>query len=280
MGFESRPVYCVKHVKTDVHVNVSDIECIGPRPPTKRHCHFGDCYNLQQLPGIKEKKGTFIQIKRTKRVKLFVGEKAVLLPNQAVKIKCPVKNFRKSLIFWTKDHRLIPLVGRVRVSSNGALRISRANPKIDTGIFTCSVGLLNANVDVAFHTKREARVEVNTILDTIFHANFNESFINRPQSDGGFKMKNTKYFRINSIENSAYDYSSFTTSNWTHCSAKCGWGTQTRLVKCNQVTDKFIRLLPEEECIVKGLYKPTSTRKCILEQECPLWAVEDWNQVR
>jgi hypothetical protein len=94
-------------------------------------------------------------------------------------------------------------------------------------------------------------------------------------------MKNTKYLHINAIdENSGYDYSSFTTSNWTECSEKCGWGTQTRIVTCNHLTDKFIRLLPEEECLKRGLEKPTSTQKCIIESECPLWAAGEWSEVR
>ncbi|XP_053405507.1 protein madd-4-like isoform X3 [Mercenaria mercenaria] len=276
MGFESRPVFCVKHVKTDLQVNVSDTNCIGPRPQTTRPCHFGDCYKLQHLPEIKERKGTFIQTKRTKRIRLYVGEKAILLPNQSVKIKCPVKNFHKKLIFWTKNHRLIPLVGRVRVSSNGALRITRANPKVDTGIFTCSAGLLHATINVTFQSKREAKLQADEILDTIFHANFNESNF---QADGAFKMKNTKYLHINSIDDrSAYDYSSFTTSNWTECSEKCGWGTQMRIVTCNHVTDKFIRLLPDEECLKRGLKKPTSGRKCIIEPECPFWTAGEWSE--
>lgn len=274
MGHESRPVFCVKHLKVDLQVNVSDTECIGPRPPSTRPCHFGDCYKLQQLPQIKEKKGTFIQTKRTKRISLYVGEKAILLPNQSVKIKCPVRNFRKKLIFWTKDHRLIPLVGRVRVSSNGALRITRANPKTDAGVFTCSAGMLHATVHVTFQTKGEAKVQAKEILDKILHANFNQSNV---QADGAF----TKYFHKNSIENdSVYDYSSFTTSNWTGCSEKCGWGSQTRVVTCNHVTDKFIRLLPEEECLKMGLKKPTSTQKCLIEPECPTWFKGEWSEVR
>lgn len=276
MGQESRAVFCVKYLKVDLQVNVSSTECIGPPPPATRPCHFGDCYKLQQLPQIHEKKGTFIQTKRTKRINLYVGEKAILLPNQSVKIKCPVKNFHKKLIFWTRNHRLIPLVGRVRVSSNGALRITRANPKTDAGIFSCSAGMLHATVQVTFQTKREAKLQANEILENIFHENFNESNI---QADGAFKMKNTKYFHINSKESdSAFDYSSFTTSNWTECSEKCGWGSQTRIVTCNHVTDKFIRLLPEEECLKMGLIKPTSTKKCIIEPECPTWVAGEWSE--
>ncbi|XP_060579730.1 ADAMTS-like protein 1 isoform X1 [Ruditapes philippinarum] len=275
-GFESRPVFCVKHLKTNLQVNVSDSECIGPRPTNTRPCYFGDCYKLQQLPEIKERKGVFIQTKRSKRIRLYVGEKAILLPNQSVKIKCPVRNFHKKLIFWTKDHRLIPLVGRVRVSSNGALRITRANPKVDTGVFTCSAGLLHATVKVSFQSKREAKQQADTILNSIFQANFNGSNF---QADGTSKMKNTKYLHINAIdENSGYDYSSFTTSNWTECSEKCGWGTQTRIVTCNHLTDKFIRLLPEEECLKRGLEKPTSTQKCIIESECPSWTAGEWSE--
>lgn len=281
MGIETRPVYCVKHVKHDAKVNVSNSECIGSRPSSTRNCHYGDCYKLQQLPEIEERKGTFIQIKRTKRIKIYVGENAVILPNQSVKIKCPVKNFHRKLIFWMKDRRLIPMVGRIRVSSNGALRITRANPDTDAGVFTCSVGMLQSHVNVTFQTKKQARIKADKILDEIFHENFNESFINRPQQDGGFKMKNTEFFRINSIlDNNGFDYISFTTSNWTRCSEQCGWGTQSRVVTCNHVTDKFIRLVPEDECLKSGMMKPVAQRKCLIQSECPHWEAEDWPEVR
>ena len=280
LGTESRSVYCVKLLQTGLHINVSESECLGPRPSDTRQCHYGECFRLHQLPQIQEQKGTFIQVKRSKRIKLFVGEKATLLPNQAVKIKCPVKNFQKKLIFWTKNHRLIPLVGRVRVSSNGALRITRANPKTDAGIYTCSANTLHANIEVTFQSKKEAKQKAAEILDSIFVENFNESFINRPQSDSTFKMKNTKFFQVNSLEDgNGYDYSSFTTTTWSTCSAKCGWGTQTRLVTCNHVTDRFIRLLPEDACIKKGLSRPESSRKCSIELNCPKWFIANWTDV-
>ncbi|XP_052793374.1 ADAMTS-like protein 1 isoform X3 [Mya arenaria] len=279
LGVEGRSVFCVKLVKADLQVNVSDAECFGPRPPSTRQCFYGECYELQQLPRIQEQKGTFIQIKRSKRIRLFVGEDATLLPNQAVKIKCPVKNFQKKLIFWTKNHRLIPLVGRVRVSSNGALRITRASPTTDSGTYTCSAGTLHANIHVAFQSKKEAKQKAAEILDSIFVENFNESFINRPQSDSNFKMKNTKFFHVNSVEGSSeYDYSSFTFTKWSECSAKCGLGTQTRIVTCNHVTDKYIRLPSDEECLKKGLSKPLSVQKCVIEAECPKWLLSDWTE--
>ncbi|XP_052283601.1 ADAMTS-like protein 1 isoform X4 [Dreissena polymorpha] len=279
LGVEQRSVFCFKVFKDGLHVNVSDVECLGLRPPTLRQCHFGECYQLQQLPLIQEQKGTFIQIKRTKRIQLFVGETAILLPNQAVKIQCPVKNFQRRLIFWTKNRRLIPLVGRVRVSSNGALRITRANPQTDAGIYTCSAGTLHGQITVTFQSKAEANAQAKEILNNILIENFNESFINRPQSDSTFKMRNTEFFKVNSInEDSGYDYSSFTMTNWSECSAKCGWGTQTRVVTCNHVTDKFIRLLPEEECLKMGLSRPTSSRKCVIEEECPSWVVTGWSE--
>lgn len=291
-GTESRSVYCVKLIQSGLQVNVSDVQCLGPKPPGTRQCHFGECYKLQQLPQIKEHKGTFIQVKRTKKIRLLVGETAVILPNQSVKIKCPVKNFNRKLIFWSKDYRLIPRLGRVRTSSNGALKITRANPKLDAGKYTCSANMLHSTVTVSFHSKRDAKEKEAEILDTIFSENFNyssqfnetlnDSAINRPQSDrasGIFKMKNTKYFHVNDIKdsNAVYDYSSFTTSQWSECSQKCGSGTQTRKVTCNHVTDKYIRLLPEEECERKGLSKPPTSRKCVME--CANWVASEWSEV-
>ena len=261
-------------------VNVSVSECIGPRPSASRRCHLGECYKLPDLPKIKTSPGKYIQIKRMKRVNIIVGETAILLPNQSVKIKCPVKNFHRKLIFWTKDQRLIPLVGRVRVSSVGALRISRANPEVDKGTFTCTAGTLHATVNITFQSKRAARQEASDILNTIFRENFNESFIDRPQADGILKKMNSKYFSDNSLEtNHNYDYTAFTTTNWTKCSAKCGKGVQTRIVTCNHVTDRFIRLLPESACIKRGLVRPSAIQTCGQNMVCPSWITGNWTMV-
>ena len=284
-------MFCVKLIKSGLQVNVSDVECFGPKPHSTRQCHFGECYKLQQLPQMIEHKGTLIQIKRTKRIQLLVGETAMLLANQAVKIRCPVKNFHKKLIFWSKNHRIIPMVGRVRVSSKGALRISRANPSEDTGVYTCVAGTLQATVHVSFHSKKDARKEKDRILDTIFSEHFNvsskfnetlnDSSINRPQSDTGtVKVTNTNLFPMNSVKDGGeYDYSSFTTTPWSECSDQCELGTQTRRTTCNHVTNTYIRLLPEEECEKKGLSRPVTSRKCMIEPECAIWVTSNWTKV-
>ena len=232
------------------------------------------------LPEIKSSPGKYIQIKRMKRVNIFVGESAILLPNQSVKIKCPVKNFHRKLIFWTKDQRLIPLVGRIRVSSNGALRISRANPTIDKGTFTCTAGMLHAKANITFQSKRAAKKEASDILNTIFRENFNKSFIDRPQADGVLKKMDKKYFSDNSLQtNHNYDYTAFTTTDWTTCSVTCGKGVQSRVVTCNHVTDRFIRLLPESACVKKGLVRPPAVQGCGHNTVCPSWQTGNWTLV-
>lgn len=279
-GQESREIYCVKTIRSGLTVNVSNAECIGPRPSSTRMCHLGECYKLTDLPEIKSSPGKYIQIKRMKRVKIYVGETAILLPNQSVKIKCPVKNYHRKLIFWTKDQRLIPLVGRIRVSSNGALRITRANPTVDSGTFTCIAGILHKDVNITFQSKRAAKKEASDILNTIFRENFNKSFIDRPQADGVLKKMDRKYFSDNSLHtNHNYDYTAFTTTNWTACSVTCGKGVQTRVVTCNHVTDRFIRLLPETACEKKGLVRPEAIQGCGEDTVCPSWHTGNWTVV-
>ena len=279
-GQETRETFCVKTVKTGVTVNVSNSECIGPRPSSSRMCHLGECYKLMDLPEIKSSPGKYIQIKRMKRVNIYVGESAILLPNQSVKIKCPVKNFHRKLIFWSKDQILIPLVGRIRVSSNGALRIARANPTVDEGTFTCTAGMLHGTVNITFQSKRAAKKEASDILNTIFRENFNKSFIDRPQADGVLKKMDKKYFSDNSLQtNHNYDYTALTTSDWSTCSVTCGKGTQSRVVTCNHVTDRFIRLLPEAACVKKGLVGPADVQGCGHHSVCPSWKAGNWTQV-
>ncbi|KAK3601038.1 hypothetical protein CHS0354_029262 [Potamilus streckersoni] len=281
LGTQVRSVYCVKMLSSGQQINISELDCFETRSTSSRTCDLGDCLQDKfHLPSIKVENDTFIQYKRTKKVLLNVGEKAILLPNQSVKIRCPVKNYHRKLIFWTKDNRLIPIVGRIRVSPQGVLKITRSRPHDDKGIYTCIAGFLQASIRIDFQSKKEAKNRVDEIVDNLSDS-VNHNFINRPQND---EMSNTNCGDNSTTStakkksNSVINYADYTTSEWSMCSTTCGSGVQTRNVTCSEITDRYIRILPESRCEERCIDKPASLKKCIVKQECPRWEAENWSE--
>lgn len=262
-----------------INVNVSDSECLGPKPPYSRPCSQPPCFQMILFaPNIRKDNGTFIQLKKSKTIHLTVGVKAMLLPRQAVKIRCPVENFSKSLIFWTKNNRLIStsIYNRIYVTSKGALKIKRTDPSMDKGVYTCMAGTESGSVDIDFLSKSSARQKARKIRKTILNKSKNE-ILNKPQSDtipgSGTQTvvapANNKKHSINT--------GIFITTNWSKCSRTCGVGFQTRKVTCNIVADKFIKIVPDIHCREK---KPEHHRICSNNPQCPVWQSGNWSEVR
>ncbi|KAL5005437.1 hypothetical protein ScPMuIL_018893 [Solemya velum] len=277
LGIEMRPVFCEKTSISGFKINVSGTECISSKPAAYRQCQIGECYaNLADMPSIKMENSTFIQIKRLKKVILNIGEKAILLAGQSVKIKCPVKNFNRRLLFWTKNRRLIPVLGRVRMTLSGVLIIKNADPVEDAGTYTCIAETLSAHVEVVFHSKKEAKKQASDIIRHIYSED-EENLINKPQAD---KLPEDTLFvkppPYNSIVNRYSNRMTFTAGSWSPCSRTCGYGIQRRDATCNYVTKKYIKILPEKECLERLAVKPQTIRKCSISKDCPKWITGGW----
>lgn len=241
-------------------------------------------------PRIKEENDTFIQIKRTKRVNLKVGEKAILLARQPIKVVCPVENFDKKLIFWTRNRRLVPVVNpnrpssrkvRVIVSRTGALRIRRTDPNLDKGEFTCIAGMQSASVYLDFATKRNAVKASRDIIKNMVTEKGHEPSIDQPQADnvpGSRVLANSKY-SINQIINNDDKKYVFTTSDWSTCSKTCGIGVQTRDISCVEASVSFIKVLSKEKCLGEGHIRPVNVKQCFIQSHCPGWDVGAWQEV-
>ncbi|XP_070173375.1 protein madd-4-like [Littorina saxatilis] len=273
IGTQTRRVYCVKEPVRGHRVTVSDTECFGPRPATSRQCSVRDCpEDIFAPPVIKAENYTFIQLRRAKKVKLNVGGKVILLPGQSITIRCPVKNYHRRLIFWSKRFKLIPMVGRVRATFNGNLKIRKANPVADTATYTCMAGAQSADVRVEFLSRKDALEKIKDVNHYLKDDPSRSAIVLKPGEpryqdgvfqDGGYNV--TKKFV-------------FMADDWSPCSVTCGSGHQKRRVTCTRVTRKYVKILPERECKKLGLEKPEDMRKCSPQGDCPQWKTTHWSK--
>ncbi|XP_076980461.1 ADAMTS-like protein 3 [Tamandua tetradactyla] len=119
-----------------------------PGPPVVRSCRTTRCRKVkpeaeagrgQRGPQVLSVQRVYIQTREGQRVSLTVGARAYLLPNTSVVIKCPVRRFQKSGIWWEKDGRRVHSSRRVAVTRAGSLRI-RGLAAPDVGVYRCVAG--------------------------------------------------------------------------------------------------------------------------------------------
>ncbi|CAC5409484.1 unnamed protein product [Mytilus coruscus] len=277
VGVQGRPVYCMKTFVRGIKVNVSDSECFGLKPQNSRPCSQPPCFKMLSFsPHIKQDNSTFIQLKKSKTIRLKIGVKAILLSRQSVKIECPVDNFDTSLIFWTKNNRLIStsIFNRVYVTSKGALKIKRTDVSQDTGIYTCIAGMESGNVVIEFQSKKIARQEAKKIKKIMSNKSNNE-ILNIPQSDIIPGRGPQNIIALPSETKHSKDSAVYITSDWSKCSRTCGYGFQTRKVTCNIVTDKYIKIVADKQCHEEI---PENHRVCTDNPYCPVWRDGEWSE--
>ncbi|ESP05262.1 hypothetical protein LOTGIDRAFT_152088 [Lottia gigantea] len=274
VGIQNRRAFCVKSPIVGRQVTVSDTECMGPKPITSRECHLGKCFGTEEPPPIiKSENYTYVQFRRSKRVRLIVGGKVVLLPGQSTVIKCPVKHFQRKLIFWSKGYKLIPMMaGRIHTTFSGNLKLRKTKPEIDAGVYTCSAGLQSASVTIVFQSKRDAFKKAREMKKILREANKKSNLV-LPINDeaaGGQAAQDPRYNATKQLI--------FTSGSWSPCSQTCGSGQQTREVKCTRITHKYMKMLSDRECKRWGLTKPISIQKCLVREDCPSWEIGEWSK--
>lgn len=284
IGQEARPVFCVKIPRQGSKVNVSSVECRGPKPEASRPCSRPECYrSFSRVPSITRHNDTFLQIKRTKRIQLRVGETAILLAGQPVKMICPVKNFDKKLLFWTRNNRLIPIsrTERVFVSRNGALKIKRTDPILDTGEFTCIAGMESATIQLKFSSKKKAMIKGRKLMKSVMKgSNSISSSLDKPQSDKIPAPRGPnadKQAMMNAMLNSIGGDFVYTTSDWGACSRTCEMGIRHRQVTCVKPTSVYIKVVDKAAC--SGRRRPADVQSCVVHKHCPNWAAGEWQEV-
>lgn len=248
-----------------------------------RSCSKMPCLsNLLFMPAIETDNSTFIQYKRVKRIYLNVGEKATLLRRQPVKISCPVKNFNKQLLMWSRNNRFISMARteRVYVSQNGALKIKRTDPDLDAGIYTCIAGSERADVVLNFQSKRTAMRKIKNMMAHMQTRDKLDYLINKPQNEQAPGQTGP----LNLIQevtpfNRKSAQAMFMTGDWSTCSRTCGPGTQTRKVTCSVLSNSYVKIVADKECTNRGVRKPDSYRRCSLQPDCPRWTTGEWSEV-
>ncbi|KAK6179994.1 hypothetical protein SNE40_012222 [Patella caerulea] len=275
VGLQTRRAYCIKSPIQGRQVTVSDTECMGPKPMTSRECHTGNCFDVETPPPvIKSENYTYVQFRRSKRLKLIIGGEVVLLPGQSVIIKCPVKNYQRKLIFWSKGYKLIPMAGRVQTTFSGNLRIRKTEPAIDTGSYTCIAGMQSADIEIKFQSKRDAIKQAREMQQLLTEANSNAN-LNLPLKDeasGPGVIRDPHYNATKQLV--------FTPGRWSACSKTCGSGHQTRKAKCTRITFKYMKMLDDRECLKRGLVKPVEIQKCLIQEDCPNWEIGKWSRCK
>ncbi|XP_067666454.1 protein madd-4-like isoform X1 [Haliotis asinina] len=278
-GIQTRRAYCIKAPFRGHKVMVADTECLGPRPMTTRECQMSECFpGASTSPVIKSENYTFIQFKRSKRVKVTVGGRLVLLPGQSVTVRCPVKNYHRRLLFWSKGFKLIPMAGRVRTTFMGNLKIKKANPSTDSGTYTCMAGLESADIIIEFQTKSAAQKKAKAMKKYLGEKTKLQNLVLKPESDIVSAARITDNGLVSDPQLNISKKLVFTTGEWSPCSVTCGSGNQRRDVMCARVTYKYVKVLPDRECIKWGSAKPETVRKCSLQADCPLWKTAKWSK--
>jgi hypothetical protein len=98
-----------------------------------------------------------------RKLTLNVGGVANLYSGTSIKVKCPVRNFARHRIVWTKDGEKVKSSEHIKVSSNGALRIFHAK-EADAGLYECFAnGAPQGNVTLRFKPRGASKATSNTV---------------------------------------------------------------------------------------------------------------------
>ncbi|KAE9546342.1 hypothetical protein FO519_010446, partial [Halicephalobus sp. NKZ332] len=168
-GEQRRQIFCEKRTAGgELRIFDPPDECSElEKPPTVQLCNLGSCegsrfgYDVAPPgPPVRPYSDDSNRIDANfdqshpshRKLTLNVGGMANLYEGTSIKVKCPVKNFDRSQITWTKDGRSIENNAHMRVSSNGALRIFHARME-DAGVYACFGNGAKGNVTLRFKNR-------------------------------------------------------------------------------------------------------------------------------
>ncbi|XP_022257706.1 uncharacterized protein LOC106472631 isoform X3 [Limulus polyphemus] len=145
-GLKTRKIKCEKELAFGRIVSQPPSMCPKKRPRTEKYCNIRKCnIDTGKVPYIKTSDQNYVQKNPIKKLKLKVGGHAVLFENTIIKIRCPARNFNKSLIIWYKDKHKIEESKKFKISRRGALRIRHLTPE-DNGKYSCVAAPAKANI--------------------------------------------------------------------------------------------------------------------------------------
>ncbi|XP_022258891.1 ADAMTS-like protein 1 isoform X2 [Limulus polyphemus] len=145
-GIKTRKVKCEKELAFGRIVSQPTSMCPKKRPRSEKPCKVKPCgSDTGKTPYIKTSDQNYVQKNPTKKLKLSIGGHAVLFEDTSVKIRCPTRNFNKSLIVWYKDKIRIEKSRKFKISRRGSLRIRHLTSD-DNGKYSCAAGPAKANI--------------------------------------------------------------------------------------------------------------------------------------
>ncbi|KAM3715832.1 Deoxyhypusine hydroxylase, partial [Dirofilaria immitis] len=269
------------------------------KPPTVQLCDLGMCNSLSDSifrksdnDKITTSMSTFTQQNgaHSRKLTLNIGGSAKLFVGTSLKVKCPVRNYAKNKIIWTKNGKKITNSAHIKVSSNGALRIFHARME-DAGVYACIANGIQGNVTLSFKPREEKDENGN---DSRSMLNQNMPY-NDVENDPiavdqqllqkvRQSLKNNEDFRmlerladVTEPGNIKIDYAA---GEWSKCSHyECGKSgrAQVRQLKCRISYQGSIGYLDDDVCESFGVMRPPSSRSC-LPSYCPRWQTSSWSE--
>ncbi|VDK88751.1 unnamed protein product [Litomosoides sigmodontis] len=270
------------------------------KPPTVQLCDLGAC-NSSISDSIFRKSGNNVissststltqkHAGRNRKLTINLGGSAKLFVGTSLKVKCPVRNYAKNKIIWTKNGKKITNNAHIKVSSNGALRIFHARME-DAGLYACIANGIQGNVTLSFKS-RESKDE----NENDSRAMLNQSMFERKmENDPAFvdqqlmqkvrqSLKNNNDMRmlekladVTEPGNIMIDYA---TGEWSKCAHhECGkvGRVQVRQLKCRISYHGAIGYLDDDVCESFGVMRPLTSRSC-LPLYCPHWQTSQWSE--
>uniref|UniRef100_A0A0N4ZKU1 Ig-like domain-containing protein n=1 Tax=Parastrongyloides trichosuri TaxID=131310 RepID=A0A0N4ZKU1_PARTI len=269
--------------------------CDGiPKPPTVQLCNYGPCNNnnikynddntIFPQQSVQKSAGPSYDATEDhhKKLTLNVGGYANLYEGTSLKIKCPVKNFDKSLIIWRKNGKKIQNTSHIKVSTNGALRIFHAKMS-DAGVYSCLANNgIQGNVTLSFkHRNYNDRSHNNRKHNGNNHIDdADRQLLQLVKSNVKKVGDNVFYEKIINLKEPGRIKADFIIGNWSDCSLmECNIGeegTQVRAVKCQLSYKELTTYVDDIVCEQFGVIKVPSSRSC-KPDECPFWDTEEWS---
>ncbi|XP_054005175.1 protein madd-4 isoform X1 [Hylaeus anthracinus] len=187
-GVKRRKVVCEQIMAQGHKQNREEHQCPPEKPASEKLCNTKSCHNMDAgpLPIISSQNTTYNQTDPAGEVNLKIGGVAkVFQGTLSVKIRCPVREFDKSQIKWTKDNKELRRSRKYKISRKGALKINRIT-EADSGVYACIAGSSHAETQliVKFRSKEQLSSEEYLRLSNSVHLQRNANLDSAPANSG------------------------------------------------------------------------------------------------
>ncbi|VDM95256.1 unnamed protein product [Thelazia callipaeda] len=297
-GEQRREVACEQRVATgEVKQFHPPIQCRHvEKPPTVQLCDLGTCnvssyFVAQNNNKFATSMPNLLHHDYSRKLTLNVGGSAKLFLGTSLKVKCPVRNYAKNKIIWTKNGKPIENNAHVKISSNGALRIFHATMK-DAGLYACIANGVQGNVTLSFKPRNNLEDELENDSRSMLSKNLLEDEIDADPAAVDFQLiqkvreslkKNhdiRMFDRLADVTEPGNIKVDYATGDWSKCShTECGGsgGAQIRQLKCRLSYQGSVGYLDDDICESFGVNRPPSSRSC-LPSHCPRWQTSRWSE--